>query len=597
MVICHAYSVHTDQLAQQYDEIVEACRKQGITHVGILASITGKLLTPPEELAEWRRRLEADGIGVWAEVFGVGHPSMGAFYDAQGNPPQPDLFWEGGLVVGPGATDTDLLPRGWQYAVNEFGNPVYCTTCVNEAAIEGNKVVMRELAAVFDEIVYDDEFRLDGDQGAGTPSGSTAACYCDACLADLSERVGRIVTREDVLADQSLHDAWMDQKVEKLTAMWQAVCETGREVNPSVRMGLMIRWGGEERDGLDVDQLLPYFGEAPMLRAGEGHFTVNEYTRPENQAIEYLVTSYHVSWFPQDEPVWSETTYFEGVTQQDVLKKVALALGAGVSDIAYCPCVSDWIMHQNYLEGDQEAIARWAQEFGDASRHYSPIAILRGPAAGRGDRRPTQRVRDRQPFPLFSMAGLFSTVIRQGHWLDDGSQPLLAITGRTVWDVSAEELAGRELVLDGAALLEGAPLNDALGVRDVAQGADGRVVFTADGLREDGQLYTKEGLTIVPYVWQDVPEDALGKLMADIRRVLGAKLGSVVVEGDVRVLPVHARHEDHDAILLVNLTHEPRRVSVRPAADRPVLKELDGSLAVEQLELAGDEIRVLIAST
>jgi hypothetical protein len=100
-----------------------------------------------------------------------------------------------------------LLPVGWQYAVNDFGNPVYSNACVNEACIRGNRWVMEQLAPIYDEIWFDDDFRNDGDQGAGAPHTSTAACYCDRCMADLSVRLGRTVTRQDVLANQAIHDA------------------------------------------------------------------------------------------------------------------------------------------------------------------------------------------------------------------------------------------------------------------------------------------------------------------------------------------------------------------------------------------------------
>src|SRR5450756_1176389 len=98
-------------------------------------------------------------------------------------------------------------------------------------------------------------------------------------------------------------------------------------------------------------------------------------------------------------------------------------------------------------------------------------------------------IRD-QAFPLFGLAGLFSTVIRQGHWRDTGEQQVLAITGHTVWNFALDQLDARELVLDGTALLENAPLNTQLGIADVVKGTDGLVSFTGGGLETDGLLWT-----------------------------------------------------------------------------------------------------------
>jgi hypothetical protein len=598
MVRRTAYCTNVYALRTDYDRILASCRKQKITHLSLDVSTTGKLLGTPQEFAYWRDRIVADGLTTWGEVIGNGHPSMGQYYTAQGKP-TPDLFWEGDLVLGDKLPPhSNLLPRGWQYAVNEFGNPVYCNACPNEAAIAGNQWVLRQIAPIFDEIWFDDEFRLDGDQGAGEPYGSTAACYCDRCMADLSARLGRPVTREQVLADQALSDAWTDQRVDKLAAMWQAICDTARAVNPRVSMGLMVRWSGEERDGLDIDRLVPSFGQPVLLRAGEGHFTKREYDQPVSQVIEHLVTGYHVSWFPHDVNVWSETTYFDGVTHQDLRKKVALALGAGARTIAYCPCITDkaWISAQDYMAEDDLDIEAWGESLGDAARQYQPIAILRSVSAGRGDRLPTQRSRDRQSFPLFGLAGLFSTVIRQDHWRDTGEQQVLAITGRTALNFSLESIGARELVLDGAALLENTLLNAQLGITKVVKGDGGRVAFSGGGFTADGLLWTSGKTTVIPYVWQDVPAPQLTQLLGDIRRVLAPKLTAVVLQGDLGVLPVHYRHANRDAILLVNMHHEPRTVELELKGARTKLANAAGQPVGKKITLAADEIRLVYAT-
>lgn len=594
MVRCTAYSTTVWDLQKRYAEIVASCHAQSISHIGILAGIMGKLLGTPEQLSACIRRLARDGITVWANVFGVDCPAMGHYYNPDGTPPTTPIFWHGSLIVADESPDNDLLPPAWQYAVNEFGNPIYCTACANQACIDGNRWVMQQLTPIFDEIWYDDQFRLDSDQGAGEPRASTVACYCDHCMADLSQRLGRRVTRAEVLTDQTLHDAWIGQKTDQIAALWRVICETGRAIKPQLRLGMMVRWGGEERDGIDMDKLLPSFGEKPLLRVGEGHFGREEYTLPECQALEYLEATYHLSWYPPQVSVWSETTYFSGVTHQDILKKVALALGAGVRQVAYCLCVPRWIEEQDFLAKDKLDIERWAACLGDAARHYQPIAILRTPAAGRGDYRPTQRVRDRQIFPLLNMAGLFAVVVRQGHWLDTGEQPMLAITGRSVWDFDLQSLGQRELVLDGAALAENAPLNTELGITGVQVANDGTVTFSGAGYHKDGLLYTRGKMSIIPYIWQDVPAPLMPSLLADIRRVLASKLAAVVVEGDSYVLPVHYHHVSYDALLLVNLLHEPRQVHLVMKSERRELIDQDGRAVALDISLKADEIRLLL---
>lgn len=97
MVRCTAYSTRVKTLHSarphaldsRYDEIVAACKAQNITHIGILASVTGKLLAEPEQFRVYRDKLAADGITCWAEVFAVGHPAMGSYYHEDGTPPDP----------------------------------------------------------------------------------------------------------------------------------------------------------------------------------------------------------------------------------------------------------------------------------------------------------------------------------------------------------------------------------------------------------------------------------------------------------------------------------------------------------------------------
>ncbi|MGB9682923.1 MAG: hypothetical protein ACP5PC_07990 [bacterium] len=594
MIKSNAYGVTPQWLDEHYNSIVSACHKQNITHIGITTSITGKLLTSPEKLRELKERLINDGITCWAEIVSIGHPAMGKYYDPLGRPPTPDLFWDGDLIITPG-DNVELLPRGWQYAINEFGNPVYCTACPNEAWLKRNLRVLNELAPIFDEIWYDDDFRLDGDQGAGKPHTSTAACYCDECLEELSKRVGNRIMREDILSDQALHNAWIEAKVDKLTSMWDILSHTAHQINPKLRLGLMVRWGGEERDGIDIDKILSHSGSDILLRAGEGHFTRDEFNLPENQAIEYLVTSYHISWFPPKTKVWSETTYFTGITEEDILKKIALALASGAQELSYCPCVPEWIEEQNFLSEKLEFIKRLGNIFSNAELIYQPIAILRTKSAGYGDRFPLQRVRDRQPFPLFSLAGLCAQVIRQNHWCDTGNQKILAVTGRSVWDFDLDDLGDRHLILDGSALLENSPLNAELGLANITKTLDGRVNFSGGIFTSDGLLYSSSRITIIPYVWQDVPESLLNQLLYDIRRVIGSKALSVVVEGDLYVLPVHYRHNDYDAILLVNLTHSPREIALYLKDTRTHLYDQGGMPIDKHLILAPDEIRIIIA--
>jgi hypothetical protein len=589
------YAASVWRLREGYGGIVEACRRRGISRLAMAVATTGKLMGKPDEMRLWKERLQGDGFQVFALNYAVGHPAMEKYYNQDGAPPDESLLYDGPMVLVDPDERIRLLPRGWQYAVNEFGNPVYCSACPNEACVDGNREIMRVAAALFDEVWHDDDFRTDGDQGAGLPQRSTASCYCDRCMEELSGRLGRTIAREDVLSDQALHGAWVEMKTDALAALWKAVCDAGRQVNPRLASGLMIRWGGEERDGIDVPKLLPDFGAHVLFRAGEGHFGQEEYSRPENAAIEHLVSSYHVSWFPKEAHVLSETTYVGPMSRENVFKKAALSIAAGTGEVSYCPCVADWIKLQDFVEEDKDSLARIAETFADKAAMYRPVAIVRSPAAGAGDRRPVQRVRDRQPFPLLGMAGIFSTVVRQGGWRDDGSHDLLAVTGRTVWDYTLDWARGRERILDGHALLESSPLNEEVGIANAVRGSDGRVDFTGDGYSADGLLLVRDGVIVIPYTWQDVHGDLLARLLEDIRRVVGPKVRSVVVEGDLLVMPVHYRLPDEDAIMLVNLSQEERDVALRLKGDRQGLVDIEGRPTAGEVHLSADEVRVLLA--
>jgi hypothetical protein len=357
----------------------------------------------------------------------------------------------------------------------------------------------------------------------------------------------------------------------------------------------MIRWGGEERDGISVDKLLPHFGSRPHLRVGEGHFGIEEYARPVSQVLEHLAASYHVSWFPREVAALSETTYFGPMPRESLVKKAALAVAAGAGEVSYCACVAGGVRRQMFMGEERPRLAALSDLLADKAAMHEPIVILRGPASGRGDRRPVQRVRDRQPFPLFGLAGLCSTVVRQGGWRDTGREAVVAITGGMVWDFSPDDLGPRELVLDGPALLEHSPLGARLGISGARPAEDGRVDFAGGGFQADGLLLARPGVTVIPYVWQDVPERRMPDLLRDIRRVVGPKVKSVVVEGDLGVLPVHYRHKDRDVVMLVNLAHDARQVEVRLSGRRRRLTDPDGRSVEPRMLLQPDEIRLLVA--
>lgn len=587
------YAVRPGQTEREVQRMVAACRAQGIDRITILGSITGKLTASLEQLRVDRARWEKDGFGVSAMIYAIGHPDMGRFYDQEGRASNPVPVYRGPRVLD-GSCNEALLPEGWRYAVNEHGNPIYCCACPDEVWLRDNVRLAGELAGVFEELWYDDEFRTDGDQGAGAPHRSTASCYCDRCMERLSARVGRAVTRAEVISDKALHEEWVQQKVEVLSGSFGQLVESARSVRAGVSVGLMVRWGGEERDGIDIDRLRPSLGIQPLLRAGEGHFEAADYAQPLSQAMEYLACSYHVGWFPKETEVLSETTYFAPMPRHAIVKKAALALAAGTGRLSYCPCVDGFVHYQWFIEQDRALLERCAEAFADKTAQYRPIQLLRTPAAGWGDADPVRRVKDRMYFPLFTLAGMNTTVVRQGGW-KDRKVGALAITGRSAWDWAPQERSHGPLIVDGLALLEQAPLNEWLGVTTSGT-VDGSGRVEARGsLEPDGMLLRRGELWVIPYVWHAVPELVLPELLRDLRRVLGPVVGSAFVQGDLEVMLVHHRGEDRDALMLVNLCEQVRRVTLHPAPDRRTLARWDGEESDGQLVLGPHEVRLLRA--
>ncbi len=586
------YSFIPSVLAGNYDRLVAACRAQGIARVGLLVSVTGKLTANLAELRALKARLEADGLGVWAEVFAVGHPAIERVYAQYGDRADEPMFYDGGEVAS-GARGS-LLPRGWHYARNEFGKPVYNVACPDESWLAANRKIARDLAGVFGEIWYDDEFRMDGDMGGGAPHRSTAVCYCDRCMQELSGRAGRPVRPADVLASQELHDLWTRMKTDRLSRAWQALAGAAREARPDVVLGLMVRWGGEERDGLDIGRLLPAFGGAVNLRLGEGHFCRHEYGPPQGQVMEYLAATYHAGWFPREVPLLTETTYCDPLPPEWILKKVVLGLAAGASVVAYCPCVKEHVEYQDFIRDRLADLRAWSDALGDKAALHRPIHILRSLSAARGDKDPLRRSLDRQYFPLFNLAGLCAVVVRRGGWCDDGASEVVAVTGRTALDVRLDEFTGRQVVVDGEALLEACPFLADIGVSGAAAGAGGRVTFSG-AYTGDGLLYRRENIILIPYLWREVSPGLMPELLADIRRVVGAGVASAVVEGGLEVMPVHFRKSARDIILLVNLRHEAREIELRLPPGRGRLQTLAGAALSPRLRLEADEIRLLAA--
>lgn len=584
------YSFTPEFLAGSYDRIVAACREQGIARIGLLASVTGKLMASLPELRALRERLEADGLGVWAEVFAVGHPAIEQTYARYGEKADEPMFYDGDEVTS-GARAL-FLPRGWRYARNEFGKPVYNVACPDEVWLQANCKIVRGLAGVFGEIWYDDEFRMDGDMGGGLPHRSTAVCYCERCLLELSGRAGRPVCVADVLASQDLHDLWTQMKTDRLTRAWRALCRAAREARPDVSLGLMVRWGGEERDGLDIGRLLPAFGRRVNLRVGEGHFVRREYGRPHYQAMEYLAATYHAGWFPREVPLLTETTYCDPLPPAWILKKAVLGLAAGAAVIAYCPCVRGHVEYQGFVRDRLSDLRTWSDALRDKLALHRPIHILRSISAARGDKDPLRRSFDRQYFPLFNLAGLCAVVVRRGGWRDDGGTDVVAVTGRTALDVRLRDFGNRTVVVDGHALLEPCPFLDDIGVGGAAPRGGGRVSFTG-AYRRDGLLRRRNNIILIPYLWRQVPPRRMPRLLTDMRRVIGAMMRSVVVGGACHVLPVHYRYPERDIILLVNLRHGVSNVELRLPPERGKLKSLDGKDIPLRLRLQADEIRCL----
>jgi hypothetical protein len=353
----------------------------------------------------------------------------------------------------------------------------------------------------------------------------------------------------------------------------------------------MVRWGGEERDGIDIGQLEPHLGAQPRLRAGEGHFGAVEYARPLSQVMEYLACSYHVSWFPRQAKVLSETTYFAPMPRHSIVKKAVLALAAGAGELAYCPCVDGFVSYQWFVEHDRALFKTCADAFVDKAAMFCPIRVLRTPMAASGDPQPGKRVHDRRYCPLFSLAGLFSTIVRQGSWRDDDSPGMLAITGRSAWDVDMAGIGAREVIVDGTALVENAPLNRQLGITAVHPGADG-ALEVAGAFTHDGLLLKRDNIWIIPYIWNEVPQEKLPALLLDLRRALGPGTGSAYVEGDLNVLVAHHRYSGHDSLMAVNLTDKSRRVTLHLPADRNKLASWDGKPVDHFLVLGPHEVGV-----
>src|SRR5690606_27705550 len=155
-----------------------------------------------------------------------------------------------------------------------------------------------------------------------------------------------------------------------------------------------------------------------------------------------------------------------------------------------------------------------------------------------------QRMHDRRYFPLFSLAGLNCTVLRQGSWRDPGCCPL-AIAGRAAWDCTVNDVA--TLTIDGTALLEDTPLNAAMGIRQVRAADDSGRVEVSGPFAQEGLLLRRGNTWIIPYVWHALPPERMPEVLRAIRHALGPVVGSAYVEGDLDVMVVHHRGEKADA--------------------------------------------------
>jgi hypothetical protein len=282
-------------------ELLNIFEHAGIDVVWLAGFFYGYWPYPPEELAAWRERIHARGLGCEIVNIPLGHPgdSLGAPGDAVPLTP----------------------PERWRMAQRPDGS-AYSGTSLHAPATEENAAAMRRLQELgVRQVFLDDDFRL------AVGPGVIGGCFCDEHRGRFLDVGGYTAAQwEELLADvqgRSLSPilrAWVEFTCDELTGSFRAQ----QAAAPEIEVGNMVMYLGAEKAGI---RLKDYAGVP--LRVGELMFNDASFGAVKNKTDELFSCLFHRRYVTPD-LAYSETTAYPA----DQLSAANMAAKLAVSTIA-----------------------------------------------------------------------------------------------------------------------------------------------------------------------------------------------------------------------------------------------------------------------
>lgn len=262
-------------------DLLDLLKGSGVDTLWIAGFLYGYWYTPAEQLAAWRSKIEAAGMGMQVVNVPLGHPgdSLGAM--------------DGNVPLTP--------PKHWKLGTRPDGSTYAGTSLHDPAAAENAAAVKAIAGAGFQTIFVDDDFRLA--QGPGTIGG----CFCEEHKRRFLSTHGFSEAQwEQLLGDiksrslTQLLCAWRDFTCDDLSACFRAM----QQAAPQAQVGNMIMYLGAEKAGIRLRD----YRDAPF-RVGELMFDDRSFGTVKGKTNELFSVLFHRR-YAQPHLAYSETTAF-----------------------------------------------------------------------------------------------------------------------------------------------------------------------------------------------------------------------------------------------------------------------------------------------
>jgi len=233
---------------------------------------------------------------------------------------------------------------GFRPVVSEDGYAATTQTCPRDTAF-ANEHAKRY--AIYAEAIQPYAIYIDDDLRLTQHTPAHSICFCDECLKQFSEKVGKVWTREALVKalndnEPGVRKAWIRFSQEGLAVYTRIVSQAVHKVSPNTHMGLQhVAFHEELMEGWDwtpiFDAMREATGLAPVSRPGHGYYNDRV---PREMFIKAYGISRQIHRLPSD--ITSIAPEIEGYmhratgkSPQSICTETLLYLGLGATSMSY----------------------------------------------------------------------------------------------------------------------------------------------------------------------------------------------------------------------------------------------------------------------